>query len=504
MVKKVIASNNEKLIRGANILADAVKSTLGPHGTNFVLEKGLRVTNDGVSIAQEIQSNDEIEDLGIRILREAAVKTNNEVGDGTTTACTLAQAVLKAVVPLVTKKDGVAVSRRTPSEVVAQIEREKDEVLVMLNDMATKIESADDLVKSAIVSTENKELGEVIGRTQWDLGKDGFLIPEQTAEMETTVERVNGIRLDNGFGTSFVINNQEKQSLEVEDVKVILTDNVLVDLKPIAMVLEQLVRSGSSKILVIARGFTEEAVKICAENHKAGVFIYPVNAPYVDQAEIMRDIAAITGATFFSKETASLEDIQLSDVGNASRILAYRYSSIIAGSKDASIEERVSARITELERQLAGEPSAFAQRNIKTRIAQLTNGCAMLKVGAKSEQERKYLFDKAEDACHAVRAALQEGTVPGAGLAFKEISDKLPAEYILKRPLCSIYEQIMSNTPQGFVIENWVRDPVKVLRIALERAVSVAGTLATAHGAVANERPKPRYVQETSATTEDA
>lgn len=500
MVKKIIANNNEKLIRGANILADAVKSTLGPHGTNFVLEKGLRVTNDGISIAQEIQSNDEIEDLGIRILREGARKANDEVRDGSTTTIVLSQAILKTVVPLVTKKDGVAVSKRTPSEVMAQLKKELTEVVEMLRTDATQIETVEDLVNSAIVSTENKELGEVIGRVQFELGKDGFLIPEQTAEQETTVERVSGIRVDNGFGTSFVINNQEKQSLEVDDVKVILTDNVLVDLKPISSVLEQIVRSGAHKILIIARGFTEDCVKLCAENHKAGVFIYPVNAPYVDQAEIMKDIAAITGAKFFGKETAALEDILLSDVGNASRVLAYRYSSIIAGARDN--EESVKARIEELQLQLAGEPSVFAQRNIMTRISQLTNGCAMLKVGAKSEQERKYLFDKADDACNAVRAALQEGTVKGAGLAFKEISDRLPADYILKRPLCSIHEQIMSNTPAGFVVEDWVRDPVKVLRIALVHAVSVAGNLATAHGAVANERPKPKYVEEVRPTEE--
>lgn len=500
MVKKIVSNGNEKLIRGANMLADAVRSTLGPHGTNFVLEKGLRVTNDGISIAQEIQSSDEIEDLGIRIIREGARKANDEVGDGSTTSIVLSQAILKAVVPLVTKKEGVAIAKRTPSEVIAQLSKERDQVIDMLHADATQIETVDDLIQSAIVSTENKELGEIIGRTQFDLGKDGFLIPEQTAEMETTVERVNGIRVDNGFGTSFVINNQEKQSLEVDDVKVILTDNVLTDLKPIANCLEQIVKIGARKILIIARGFTEDCVKLCAENHKAGVFIYPVNAPYVDQAEIMKDISAITGATFFSKETASLEDIQLSDVGNASRVIAYRYSSIIAGAKDS--EARISTRIAELEHQLVGEPSVFMQRNIKTRIAQLTNGCAMLNVGAKSEQERKYLFDKAEDACNAVRAAMQEGTVKGAGLAFKEISERLPSDAILKRPLCAIYEQIMSNTPTDFVIEDWVRDPVKVLRVALERAVSVAGTLATAHGAVANERPKPRYVEEVNATEE--
>jgi len=496
MINKIVVLDNEKLLKGANMLCDAVKCTLGPYGKNFILEKGLKITNDGVSIANEIQSKDEVEDLGIRIVREAAVRTNNEVGDGTTSAVTMTQAILKTIIPLVTKKEGAITSKKTPAEVDRMLKSERDEVLELLKKEATPIETKEQLIDSAIVSTENKELGTIIGETQWKLGKDGFIIPEQTAEMETVVEMIQGVRIDNGFGTSFVINNQERQSLEVDDVKVILTDSVLQDFKPLSSILDQLVRNNHKKIVIVARGFTEDAIKLCAENFKSGIMIYPLNAPYVDQSEIMKDIATITGATFFSKETSELEDIQLSDVGHASRVIAYRHSAIIAGNNDELADERLAKRVEELQVQLAGEPSDFMKRNIKTRIAQLTSGCALLKVGAKSEQERKYLFDKAEDACNAVRVAYQEGTVKGAGLAFKEIADKLPEGYILKRALCSIYEQILSNTPNDFVVEDWVRDPVKVLRVVLERAVSVAGTLATAQGAVAHERVKPRYVEE--------
>ena len=484
-----------KLIKGADFLANAVKSTLGPFGSNCAMEKGNRITNDGVTIASEIWVKDEIENRGVTILRESAKKTNYEAGDGTTTAITLAQAILKEAVRSL--PDGrKLVGTKTPIEVIRQIEREKNEVIEKLNAMATPIKTESELIASAKVAVEDEELGELIGKAQWELGKDGVLIAEETNDRKSSVEKVHGIRIDNGFGTSIAINNVEKQTLEVDQVKTILTNNTLTNFKPLETILNQLVQSGVRKIAIVARAFGEEAIKVCMENTKNGFFIYPINAPYEDQVEVMKDMQSVLGGRFINYEDGDLDAMQLSDVGFAERIVANRYSAIFTGKNDQNGKERVKSRVEELKKQINHEPSLFMKRNISKRIAQLESGFGIVKIGATSEIERSYKLDKAEDAVNAVRVALQEGTVKGGGLAFKEISESLPDNYILKKPLLSIYEQIMLTAPSGFEIASDVRDPVKVLRVALNNACSVAGTFATANIAIASERPKPKYMQE--------
>jgi chaperonin GroEL len=214
---------------------------------------------------------------------------------------------------------------------------------------------------------------------------------------------------------------------------------------------------------------------------------YPLNAPYVNQGEIMQDLATVLGGKYYDYETSSLEDMTLEDVGFASKIIAKRYDAIITGRDTPLNQERVNDRIKELKEKLKGEPSEFAKKAYEARIAQLENGFAIIKVGATSDQQRKYLKDKCDDAVNAVRSAYQEGVVDGGGLAYKQVSEELPEGYILKRPLLSLYNQIMENAPEGYVIEPWVKDPLKVLRVALERACSVASTFATVNIVICNE-----------------
>ena len=477
----------EELAKGAEKLASAVSSTMGPYGQNFFLDKGNRITNDGVTVAREIILQEEIQNLGASALREAAVKTNEEAGDGTTSAVTLAWAIYQAMTRYL-PKEGV-MGKKTPSELVRQIEKEKNEVISLLTKTATPVETKEQLVSSAVVSVEDKELGELIGNAQWDLGKNGYLLVEETAEKKSSVEHEKGIRIDNGFGTSMLINNQEKQRLEVKDSYVILTSYTLHNLRPLEKVINQLVKAGRTTIAVVARAWTEEAIKLCLENIKNGLTIYPLNAPYIDMQQKFLDLQAVTGAKFYDSEGTSLEDISIQDVGFAKRITANRYSAIITGSDDILTSDRVAKRVTELQGKLDGSMSDFEKNILEERIAQLQNGFATVKVGSYSDMERKRLYDKCEDAVHAVRAAFQEGTVKGAGMAFKEISESLPDDYLLKRPLLAIYEQIRSTSPSDFVIEDWVRDPVKVLRVALTNACSAASAFATAGGAVAQKNP---------------
>lgn len=492
----------QKLMTGVDFIAGAVKLTLGPYGQNWFLEKGNKVTNDGVTIAKEMWLKDELGHRGVVAMQQAADKTNNEVGDGTTTSIILAQAIVKEAVKEIGDASGLS-RKRSPVEVMKQITRERDEVITLLREKATPIKTEQDLINSAIVSVEDKELGEMIGKTQFELGAEGVILAEEDAGKETTIEKVVGIRIDNGFGTSMIVNNQEKNTLEVKDTRVILTSHTLHDFQPLVeenqmkppKIINQLVGKNFRNFTIVARAFTSEAIKVCMENIKRGILIHPINAPYENQAEVMKDMAAVLGGTFYHDESASLEDMQISDVGFATKVVAGRWSAIFTGKNDEEAQKRVAKRIIEIEKELAGEKSDFMKKKLRERIAQLKSGFAVLKVTGVNEIDRKYKFDKCVDAVNAVRVAYQTGTVKGAGLAFQEIAETLPDTYILKKPLMTIWEQIKATAPDGFVVPEWVRDPVGVLECSLRNACSVAGTIATAAGIVASERPKNRVVE---------
>lgn len=500
-IKKIVSINSlanpteaqDRILRGAYFLCDAVKQTLGIYGRNFLLEKGLKITNDGLNIAKEITLNDEIEDLGLRIAREAAIKTADEVGDGTTTALTLTQSILKEIVRLMPGKN--LAGKKSILEIRKQVKAEKEEVIKKLKEMATKIQSKEELIEVARVAVEDERLAELIGSTQWDLGEDGNIIAEESNDTEDSIERINGIRWDNGFGTSLVVNNQEKQRLEVENVKVILTNYTFQNFAQMKSLLDNLVRSGHREIAIIARAFTDEAIRLCMENHKVGIKVYPLNAPFVNQGEIMRDIASVIGGKYYDQENSTLEDMTIDDVGTAKKLICQRFSAIITGEREevegAITNTRISERIKELKKSIKGEESIFQKKAIETRISQLTNGFALLKIGSTSDADRKYKYDKAEDAVNAVRSALQEGVVPGAGLATKKIAEDMPDTSIIKKALVAPYQQIMANAGEVFEIPNWVKNSVKVERVALENACETALNLATAGGAIASERPKP-------------
>lgn len=480
----------QKVLDGMNYVADAVKSTLGPFGLNALMEKGRRITNDGFSVSQELTTaiENEFERRGAVVLHEASSKTNDRVGDATTTSIVLAQAIIKEGVRLL-PNDKTITSKLTPAGFRKKLTQEKDLVISMLKEMVKPIETEEALIASARVSVEDEELAQMIGSTQFVIGPDGVIIAEEVADTKSTITRTRGIRIDNGFGTALVMNNQEKQTLEVEGVSVILTNHTIDNLAVLKDVLDSLVKMRRFNIAIIARAFSADAIRACMANHANGVMIYPINCPYVNQGEVMRDLSAVLGATYYDTETHQLEDMNVSDVGYAQRINARRYDAIIAGSDDEEIQTKVDARIQKLEDNLKSEVSDFEKKNIQARISQLKNGFAIMKVGAMTEIDRKYKKDKCDDAVNATRLAFQGGTVRGAGLAFKEISESLPEGSILKRPLCSVYEQIMASAPADFEVEEWVRDPYLVLECALENACEVAGIFATTNVVIATKNP---------------
>lgn len=503
MSKKIIKTGIEgrtELAKGAKALSEIIGSTMGPYGNNVFLEKGNAPTNDGISIAREFNLSDEVQNKGVKAIRESAEKTVAEVGDGTSSVIVFAYAVYDKLSKLLAKE---GVMGKKPSELKQQLMKEKEEVIAKLKAMATPIETVEQLIDSARVSVEDETMGKLIGEAQWNLGKDGYLLAEETAERTSSVEITKGIRIDNGFGTSQIVTNQEKQTLEVEDTKIILTSFSIKDIsdwQKIMRVCEMVWRQGSKAneqtvigkypIVIIARAWSDAGINFCLQNINKGVKVYPLSAPYVNMQERFKDLQAVLGGRFIDSESSDLEDLQLSDVGFAKRVTARLYDAVLIGTDDESTLQRINKRVEELKTTFTGAESEFVKKQLNERIAQLTNGFGIVKVGSPSDMERKRLFDKCEDAVNATRVAFQEGTVKGAGLAFKEISESLPDDYLLKRPLMAIYEQIMFNAPSDFVIEDWVRDPVKVLVTVLEKGCESASALATASGAIVAEIPQ--------------
>lgn len=483
----------ELAIKGADYVADVVKSTLGPFGLNAMIEKGNEITNDGYKISSQLCDTieNEFERRGALVCHEASSRTNDQVGDATSTAWALAQAVIKeAVRHLSTDKS--LTQKKSPAEVKRMIFNSKNEVIEMLKSNATPIKNEAELIKSALVSVENKEIAEMLGSMQWELGEDGIIIAEEVNDLKCSIEKVNGIRLDNGFGTKIVVTNPEKQSLEIVKCATVLTNYTIGEPELANMkenIFKPLVSRKQLSVAIIARAFTSDAIKMCVESGQNGFQIYPINAPYVDQNEVMHDLEAVLGGRYIDTEESKLEDIFITDIGFAESLQARQFDAIVAGTKDEKSEKRIATRVELLKAKLKGEQSEFYKKMLQSRISQLTNGFALLKVGAESVVERGRLKDKCDDACYAVRWALKGGTVKGAGLAFKEISEQLPDTNILKRPLLCINDQIMSSAPVDWEVEDWVRDPFLVLKSALENACDVAGTFATTNTVITSKNP---------------
>lgn len=487
-------------LKGAKYVARAVKSTIGPFGLNALIEKGNKSTNDGYLISKELVGSieNEFERRGATIGFEASSRTNEEVADATSSAWALEDAITDEIVKYL-PNDRQIVAKKKPSEIIQLLESGKSEVMQKLQAVTTPVESEEGLVKSALVSVENEQMAELLGKTQWQLGEEGIIIAEDSNQAESSIELVKGIRIDNGISKPSMINNVEKNTLEVSNVSTLLTNYTVGQEELIAMkgrIFEPLIAQKQFSIAIVARGFTSEAIQFCVETAQAGFMIYPINAPYTDQAEVMRDLEALFGGTYVDTEEKRLDDVYITDIGHAETIAARMYSADFAGTDDERSRERISNRIEKLKAKLNGEVSDFEKKGLSTRIAQLTNGFAILKVGAHTPGERKRLKDKADDAVSSVRLALKGGTVKGGGLAFREISDELSEDNILKRPIRVIYDQIMSSAPEGWVIEDWVRDPYLVLESALKNACAVAGELAITNIIVAEQNPKKCKHQE--------
>jgi len=478
--------------RGADKVADVVIKSAGPFGLNLATEKGKKTTNDGKIISETIAGTlpDEFERQGALMQHEAANDTEKEVYDGTSLTIGITSALRKEILKQLPTKTRF-VSLKTIPEIEKQLEGEKEFIFTELEKEVKKIESKEELIKSAKVSVEDDNLAELIGSTQWDLGEEGRLIPEEVNEDECSVEMVNGILIDNGFVSSLMINNEVEQSLEVSDGAILLTNHTIgvKEFDSLKNIITLLASTKQTKLVVVARAFTQDVIQILLGLQQNGFQCFPINGPYNDQAQVMKDLAAVTGSIYLDQDTNSFEEISLQHLGQFSKIKMRIHGGMIAGKGN---EELIRFRIEQLENGLIGEKSQFARKNIEARIADLKGKKALLKIGSISKADRARLKDKADDAVGAVRMALKGGTVKGGGLALKEVSDKMSDDSLLKRPIQVIYNQIISSAPSEFVIEEWVRDPLLVIKCAINNACKNAINMSRIMSAVVTRDQKPK------------
>ncbi len=515
----------KKLKTGVDKLANAVKVTLGPKGRNAILDKGYgapTITNDGVSIAKEIELEDKMENLGAEIVKEVASKTNDVAGDGTTTATLLTQAIVTEGFKNVTAGANPLALRRG-------IEKAAKHVVKTLKEMSKPVTTKEEMTQVATISAEDEELGNLIAEVMEKVGKDGVVTVEESQAMGTEAEIVEGLQFDRGYISAYMITDSERMEAVYKDVYILVTDRKISALTEMIPVLEKVAQTGKKELVIIAEDIEGDALATLVVNKLRGMFnALAVKAPgFGDRRkEMLQDIAIVTGGQVVSEEVGmKLENVELSMLGYARRVVAAKENTTIidGGGK----KEEIDARIKQIKKEIENSSSDFDKEKLQERLAKLSGGVAVVKVGAATEVEQKARQHKAEDARMSTHAAIEEGILPGGGVALLRAAQKLaemkfddPEEKvglaILRRALEEPIRQIAHNSGRdGAVIASEVLkhegnygynaatdkyedllkagivDPTKVVRSALENAVSAASILLTTETAVV-EKPEPK------------
>lgn len=517
--------------RGVDQLAEAVKITLGPKGRNVVLGKGFgapQITNDGVTIAKEIDFEDKFENMGAELLKEVASKTNDTVGDGTTTSIVLAQALIQEGLKYATAGVNVVGLR-------SALEAGRDMVLKKLQEMARPVKSEEEIVQVATISSESRELGEIIAEAIEKVGKDGAVTVEESQGTGIEKEIVEGMQFDRGYVSPYMITNAERMEAVLEDPYILITDKKISSIQDILPLLEKLVKTGKKELVLIAEDVEGDALATLVVNRLRGGFVaLAIKAPgFGDRRkEMLEDIAVVTGGKMISEEVGlKLENAELAMLGRARRVVADKDNTTLVGGKGK--KEDIEKRIKQIRAQIEKTTSEYDKEKLQERLAKLSGGVAVIKVGAATETEMKYIKLKIEDAVAATKAAVAEGIVPGGGIALfkiavqmnaQKVSDKTQEEQAahsimvnaLMEPLGRIAAnagkregEIASKISQKFendqksnagydalndrivpdMMKEGIVDPVKVTRATVENAVSVAAMFLTTEVAIA-ELPK--------------
>jgi len=508
----------KKLKRGVDKLANAVKVTLGPKGRNVVLDKGFgapTITNDGVTIAKEIELEDKIENLGAEIIKEVASKTNDVAGDGTTTATLLAQAIISEGLKNVT-------AGANPLSIKRGIEKGTQAIIKYLREIKKPITSREEKAQVATISAEDPEVGNLIAEVMEEVGNDGVITVEESQSFGLQKEIVKGLQFDRGYISPYMITNAERMEAEFEDSYILITDKKISALTEIIPVLEKVAQAGKKELVIIAEEVEGDALATLVVNKLRGIFnTLAVKAPgFGDRRkEMLQDIAAVCGAQVISEEVGlKLEGVDLKMLGSARKVVATKENTTIIEGKGK--KEDIEARIKQIKKEIEASTSEFDKEKLQERLAKLAGGVAVIKVGAATEIEQKARQHKTEDALSATRAAIEEGIVPGGGVALlraTEALDSLNAKgdektgiNILKRAIEEPIRQIAENAGRdgaviaeevkkkegnfGFnaqtmvfedLMEAGIVDPTKVVRSALENATSAAAMFLTTECVVA-------------------
>ena len=531
MSKQILFSDaaRQALKRGVDKVADAVRITIGPKGRNVILDKGYgtpTITNDGVTIAKEISLKDKVENMGAEIVKDVAAKTNDIAGDGTTMAVILTQALVQEGF----KKTTLGVNAMG---VKLGIEAAAREAVEALRKLAKPIKSQEEIKQVATIAAESQEYGAIIADAIHKVGKDGVVTVEESQSFGVETELVEGMQFDKGYVSAYMITDAERMEAEYHDSLILLTDKKISSVKEILPLLEKLAQSGKKELVIIAEDLDGEALATLVVNKLRGTFnALAIKAPgFGDRRkEMLQDIATLTGGQVISEEVGlKLENVEVKMLGRARRVVASKDNTTIVGGGGKKAE--IEARISQIRSQLEQADSSYDKDKLKERLGKLAGGVAVIKVGATTEAEMKYLKMKVEDAVEATKAAVAEGVVSGGGTALIRVGVQVAGKTI-KSPSADIAEEfqvgvrvllksleaplrqiaINAGKDDGQVIVEKIRtgkgaegydanadklvtdmfaagiiDPVKVTRTGLERAASAAAILLTTEAAVSDE-----------------
>lgn len=510
--------------RGVNALADTVKVTLGPKGRNVVLQKSFGspvITNDGVTIAREIELSDPFENMGAQLVKEVATKTNDVAGDGTTTATLLAQAIIREGLKNVAAGANPMILKRG-------IQAAVEAAVAELKSTTKKVETSEEIAQIASISAGDEEIGKLISEAMDKVGKDGVITVEESKTMGTDLTVVEGMQFDRGYLSAYMVTNTEKMEAVMDNPYILITDKKISNIQEILPILEQIVQSGRS-LVIIAEDIEGEALTTLILNKLRGTFnCVAVKAPgFGDRRkEMLRDIAILTGGQVITEELGyELKDTTIDMLGNAATVKIDKENTIIVHG--AGSQEEIAERAKQIKSQYEESTSEFDREKLQERLAKLTGGVAVINVGAATETEMKDKKLRIEDALNATRAAVEEGLVSGGGVALlattKVVSEvaagltgdaKTGAKIIekaLEEPVRqiaanaglegSVIVEKIKNSAKGIgfdalneryvnMIEAGIVDPTKVTRSALQNAASVASMLLTTEAAVADEPKK--------------
>jgi chaperonin GroEL len=524
----------QSLKKGVDKLANAVRVTLGPRGRNVVLDKGFgtpTITNDGVTIAKEVELEDKFENMGAELIKEVAEKTSDFAGDGTTTAVVLAQAMVEEGLKNVT-------AGSDPLEIKKGIDKAVKATIEILNKIKKPIKTKNEKAQVATISSEDKEVGEMIADVMEEVGKDGVVTVEESQTFGLSKELVEGMQFDNGYISPYMVTNAERMEAEHKEPYILITDQKISAINDILPILEKLSQTGKKSLVIIADDIEGEALTTLILNKLRGTFnSLAVKTPgFGDRKkEMLQDIAAVTGGKVISEEIGlKLENAEIEMLGQATKIISTKENTTIVGGKGN--KEDIEKRIKQIKAQLEKTDSEFDKEKMQERLAKLAGGVAVIKVGAATEAEMKYKKFKIEDALNATRAAIEEGIVPGGGAAliraahslnehFKDGLDeeeKIGVKIVIKalesplrqiaensgiKDISIMVEDIRKEENIGYdfskidprdikksrvnMIEAGIVDPMKVTRGALQNAASMASVFLTTE-AVITDKPEEK------------